>query len=94
MKKIIAKNICNGFFLNIFPILLSQSATAAAPSLYESLTGTDGANINYSGSSDSIGFTGNWSMVNAYKLPGPSNGFSAIYRNSYNSDIFQIIISL
>jgi hypothetical protein len=85
MKKLIAKIFAMVVFLNIFPILLSQSATAAAPSLYESLTGTAGANINSSGSSDSIGFTGNWSMVNAYKLPGPSNGFSAIYRNSYNS---------
>jgi hypothetical protein len=87
MKKIIAKIFAMVVFLNIFPILLSQSATAAAPSLYESLTGTNSANINSTGSSDSVGFTGNWSMVNAYKNPGPSNGFSAIYRNSYNSSL-------
>jgi hypothetical protein len=62
-------------------------ASAAAPSIYESLTGTAGGNINSTGSADSIGFTGNWSMVNSNKNPGPLTGLSAVYRNSFNSKL-------
>jgi hypothetical protein len=85
-KKQLVKTFILVIFLNIFPMVIAQSSNAATPSLYESLTGTNGTNINSTGSSDSIGFTGNWSMVNAYKNPGPMTGVSAQYRNSYNSN--------
>jgi hypothetical protein len=84
MKQFTAKALVFAFFSLTF--LPANTGTAyAAASLYESMTGTNGSNLG-TGSSDSVGFTGNWSMVNAYKLPRMS-GVAAIYSNSYNSNL-------
>jgi hypothetical protein len=63
--------------------LTPVSATPAT--IYESLSGTNNGNINSSGSSDSVGFTGNWSMVNSYKNPYMI-GAAGVYSNTYNSN--------
>jgi hypothetical protein len=83
MKTIIAKAFALVVFLNIFPTYLAP-ANATSATIYESLTGTNNTNINSSGSSDSVGFTGNWSMVNSYKNP-PMDGVAGVYSNTYNS---------
>jgi hypothetical protein len=57
MKTIIAKAFALVVFLNIFPTYLAP-ANATSATIYESLTGTNNTNINSSGSSDSVGFTG------------------------------------
>jgi hypothetical protein len=84
MKKIIAKTFALVVFLNIFPIALTP-ANATPATIYESLSGTNTANMNSSGSSDSVGFTGNWSMVNSYKNPYMI-GAAGVYSNTYNSN--------
>lgn len=76
--------------LLILPFLLygiPSPATAASPSIYESISGSNGTNITSAGSSDSVGFTGNWSMVNANKNPGPMTGVASVYKNDYNSNL-------
>jgi len=84
VKKIIAKSFALIVFLNFFPNTLTPvSATPAT--IYESLSGTNNGNINSSGSSDSVGFTGNWSMVNSYKNPYMI-GAAGVYSNTYNSN--------
>ena len=85
MKKRIARFFALVIFLNIFPVYSTSVANALSTSIYESFSGTNSTNINSTGSSDSVGFTGNWSMVNAYKNPGPMTGASAVYRNTYSS---------
>jgi hypothetical protein len=88
VKRRSISHIVAAFALLISPLVESAPASAAAtPSIYESLTGTDGGNINSTGSANSIGFTGNWSMVNANKNPGPLTGLAAVYRSSFNANL-------
>jgi hypothetical protein len=84
MKRTLTKAAVIVLSLSIFPFLSGSSANAANPTIYESLSGTNATNINSTGSSDSVGFSGNWSTVNAYKNPYMV-GVAAIYRNTYNS---------
>jgi hypothetical protein len=84
VKKIIVKTFALIVFLNVFPNSLSP-VNANSPTIYESLSGTNNASINSSGSSDSVGFTGNWSMVNSYKNPY-TVGAAGVYSNTYNSN--------
>jgi hypothetical protein len=87
MKRGLTKAIVWALFLPISLLNSTPSASAAAPTLYESVTGTAGGNINSTGSSDSVGFTGNWSMVNSNKNPGAMTGLAAVYRNSFNTKL-------
>lgn len=43
-------------------------AYSAIPSFYESISGTDGSTLTSTGSADSLGFTGNWSMINGKRV--------------------------
>ncbi len=66
-------------------IPINTSPSFAAATIYESMSGTAGTNFG-TGSGDSVGFTGNWSMVNAYKMPRMS-GVAAIYSSTYNTSL-------
>lgn len=55
---------------------------AAIPTVYESISGADGSTLTSTGSSDSLGFTGNWSMINGKK--GSTANYAAVYENIYN----------
>ena len=85
MRRATAKGIVFSFFSLAFMPINSAPAQAAA-TVYESMTGSNGGNINSTGSSDSTGFTGNWSMVNAFKNP-TMTGVAGVYSNTYNSSL-------
>jgi hypothetical protein len=85
MKKVLMRIIAISLFLFVNPFFTLNSVNAASPSIYESVAGIDGNNINSSGSVSSVGFTGNWNVVNSYKNPNSSTGLASIYVNTYNS---------
>lgn len=66
--------------INVLPIAPAYSAT---PTVYESISGTDAATLTSTGSPESLGFTGNWSMINGKK--GSTAGYAAVYENAYNA---------
>lgn len=76
----------------VIPVLLISIVSpleshAATPTIYESMTGTDGATMNaVAGSSDSAGLSGNWLRVPGLKSGTGSFGAS-IYKSAYNSKL-------
>jgi hypothetical protein len=82
---------CNGLAFFLFTLLLlpiqTPEAHASNPSVYESMSGTDGANMSGTASSDSVGLSGNWTVVTAFKKPDYSTSISPLYKNRFNSSL-------
>ena len=85
MKRLTCKGLAFFLFLLALSPISAPAASAANPTVYESMSGTDGANMSGTASSDSVGLTGNWTVVNAFKKPDFSTSLSPLYKNRFNS---------
>jgi hypothetical protein len=71
----------------LISIVSPLESHAATPTIYESMSSTDGATMNaVAGSSDSLGLSGNWLRVPGLKSGTGSFGAS-IYKSGYNSQL-------
>lgn len=87
MRRAKSTSVAISLLIIALPTFSNFNAVASAPTIYEAISGTDGNSVSGSGSAGSVGFTGNWAMVNANKNPGPMTGVASMYRNSYNTKL-------
>ena len=87
MKRLTCKGLAFFLLLACFSPFNTPSAQASNPTVYESFTGTDSTTVSGTASPDSVGLSGNWTVVNAFKAPDSSTAISPLYKNWFNTNL-------
>jgi hypothetical protein len=87
MKGLTRKWLAFFIFLLALSPISAPSASASSPTIYESMSGTDTSTLSGTASSNSVGLTGNWTLVNAFKLPDATSALSPLYTKRFNAQL-------